>query len=314
MSMRTPFDAHPAVADTLNSEWAQHGYRSEDDAQQVASLVQDLIEHRKHVALSCRDADTLDHYSRLLVRDLRQRDGVKVVPYFPSSTEVLLGRLNELLAQITIEQAMRRDTSVGGDIHVFVLHDTPSLANAELSLLVQLINDLPGTQLRLVLVLDSDDVEHARLSLLGKRARHWDVPVPAHAAPFTSGRDLRSQAPQVPVLTQELSGREASAPSTARMAPWWQRLTRWGSRTTVGGVAAVCVLMLGVLLARAPMDGAAQTLLSSADTRDGHSVSGRLEPSTVAAPALAPPIWLAARCGGAGAGSTGACGPGLTPS
>lgn len=287
MSTRTPFDADVALVTALNSDWAQNGYRSEDDAQQVASLVQDLIEHRKHVALSCRDADTLDHYSRLLVRDLRQRDGVKVVPYFPSSTEVLLARLNELLAQITIEQAMRRNTLSVGDIHVFVLHDTPSLANAELSLLVQLINDLPGTQLRLVLVLDSDDREHARLPLLGKKVRHWDVPTP-HPEPGS-----------LPVLTQTVDGSVGTPPPPARV-PWWQRLGRLTSRKPVSAVAAMCVLMLGALFSGMPRwsdgESTAIAVLQETVPPSERWTVGRLAEADTRTDALLVPAWLSSRC------------------
>lgn len=248
MSLRKQTLPDAAVAQQLSSDWAQHGYRSQDDAQQVASLVEDLIVHRKHVALSCSDADMLDHYSRLLVRDLRQRDGVKVVPYFPSSTEMLLARLNEMLARITIEQAMRRDAEQGQDIHVFVLHDTPSLANAELTLLVRLINDLPGTNLRLLLVLDSEDQQHARLPLLGKRSRHWDVPAPV-AADAVWLQELAPLDKPIPVLKETVNDKTQQSQSEPKLS-WWSRLTRKSAHkaSAVASVAliAMCVWLIGV--------------------------------------------------------------------
>ncbi len=318
MSLRKHFTGDTAVADALNSEWAQNGYRSEDDARQVASLVQDLIDNRCHVALSCRDADTLDHYSRLLVRDLRQRDSVKVVPYFPSSTEVLLSRLNELLARVTIEQAMRREHHQERDIHVFVLHDTPSLANAELTLLVQLINDLPGTQLRLVLVLDSDDHDHARLPLLGQRARHWDVPVSAEAATLPS-RDGRTKPSHVPVLNDAW---HSTAPTDAHkdepVKPrWWQRLARIPTRQVATAMVAACVLSLGATLGWSP---------SATDTpKAAHWQAGTVIASTASESAGSPvpreeavamtvPAWLSARCGASARHGDTVCAAAATPS
>lgn len=270
MSLRKQTLPDAAVAQQLSSDWAQHGYRSQDDARQVASLVEDLIVHRKHVALSCSDADMLDHYSRLLVRDLRQHDGVKVVPYFPSSTEMLLARLNEMLARITIEQAMRRDPDQGQDIHVFVLHDTPSLANAELTLLVRLINDLPGTNLRLLLVLDSEDQQHARLPLLGKRSRHWDVPAPA-AADAVWLQELAPLDKPIPVLKETVNDKNQQ-PQTEPKLSWWSRLTRKSAHKT-GAVASAALIAMCVWLIGVPVqEPASQVAMGSARAWQGTPV------------------------------------------
>jgi len=307
MSLRKHFPSDTVVAESLQSDWAQQGYRSEDDARQVSSLVQDLIEHRRHIALSCRDADTLDHYSRLLVRDLRQRESVKVVPYFPSSTEMLLTRLNELLAQVTIEQAMRRDSAHGGDIHVFVLHDTPSLASAELTLLVQLINDLPGTQLRLVLVLDSDDHDHARLPLLGKRARHWDVPALVGAEALV--RDKRPSAEQIPVLHESLAANGATEPARTG---WWQRLGRLVSRSTAPAAAALCLAVLAGLGSLGDWvgsdDPSAPVSQAGAEHRQWGGPIVLASSAGNSAPAVAVPAWLTARCAAPSSSPAGACG------
>jgi hypothetical protein len=304
MSLRKHFTSDTVVAESLQSDWAQQGYRSEDDARQVSSLVQDLIEHRRHIALSCRDADTLDHYSRLLVRDLRQRESVKVVPYFPSSTEMLLTRLNELLAQVTIEQAMRRDSSHNSDIHVFVLHDTPSLANAELTLLVQLINDLPGTQLRLVLVLDSDDHDHARLPLLGKRARHWDVPALVGAEALV--RDKRPSPEQIPVLHDTLAAAGATEPARTG---WWQRLGRLVSRNTASAAAAVCLVVLaGLGGLSGSTDPSAPGSLAGAEHRQWGGPIVLASSAANSAPAVAVPAWLTARCAPPSSSAAGVCG------
>ncbi len=243
MIQRSPF-ATDNVAQQFSSDWAQQGFRSEDEALELNALVDELIDQRRHVALSSRDPDTLDHYSRLLVRDLRQRPGVKVVPYFPSSTDMLLTRLNELLAQTTIAQAMRRDPVAERVVHVFVLHDTPSLANAELTLLVQLINDLPGTELRLVLVLDSEDTQFARLPLLGKRARHWDI---AARAPvdLPQDRGAPSEASGVPVLHDRLSSDGTTGAKTDERSSWWRRLWRPASQKSAAVVMAMLAMVLG---------------------------------------------------------------------
>jgi hypothetical protein len=243
MSLRKHVSCEPGASDPALTELTAHGYCSEGDAIRMANLVRDLIDHRCHIALSSRDPDLLDHYSRLLVRDVRRCERVRVMPYFPSSTETLLARINELLAPTTVAQATDRTPLQQTPIHVFVLHDTPALAHAELSLLVQLIQDLPGIELRLVLVLDSDDQAHSRLSLLGKRARHWDVPVP-------NGRWIE------PALAPETASQPVITANNSRVAPkfaQWMSAGRWVSRAwpkhrpvvTAGALVALVTLLGG---------------------------------------------------------------------
>jgi hypothetical protein len=62
-----------------------NGYYSTEDEQRMQALARALLQGRRPIALSSASNDALEHYSRLLVRDLRQHDHVKVVAHLPGS-------------------------------------------------------------------------------------------------------------------------------------------------------------------------------------------------------------------------------------
>ncbi len=158
------------------------GYHSPDDARRMQQLVQAMLADRRHIALTSPDADTLAHYSRLLVRDLRSNPGVRVLAHLPSTSEVMLDKFNELLADLPLESGVDRRAPVRRPVQVFVVHDTPSLKPEELALLVRLVNDLPGANLRLVLVQDRDLAVTASLQALGPQVLHWNILPPGMTA------------------------------------------------------------------------------------------------------------------------------------
>ena len=158
------------------------GYHSPDDARRMQQLVQAMLADRRHIALTSPDADTLAHYSRLLVRDLRSNPGVRVLAHLPSTSEVMLDKFNELLADLPLDHGVDRRAPVRRPVQVFVVHDTPSLKPEELSLLVRLVNDLPGANLRLVLVQDRDLAVTASLQALGPQVLHWNILPPGMTA------------------------------------------------------------------------------------------------------------------------------------
>ena len=74
-----------------------NGYYSTEDESRIQALVRALLEGRRPIALSSASNEALDHYSRLLVRDLRQHDHVRVVAHMPGSCDKLVQQVNELL-------------------------------------------------------------------------------------------------------------------------------------------------------------------------------------------------------------------------
>lgn len=173
MSMKTP---SPSSSQPLPLPEA-NGYYSTEDEQRMQAVARALLQGRRHIALSSASSEALDHYSRLLVRDLRQHEHVKVVAHLPGSCDKLVQQVNDLLADVPLSQVVTREGAVQRPVHVFVVHDSPTLSSAEFALLVRLVNDLPGANLRIALIQDRDFAVTGNLQVLGAQALHWRIHV-----------------------------------------------------------------------------------------------------------------------------------------
>lgn len=189
------------------------GYHSAEDALRMQALVRALLEGRRPIALSSPDASTLEHYSRLLVRDLRQHEGVKIIAHLAGSHDKLVQRVSDLLADVPLADVVRRDADHARPTHVFVVHDSPDLTAAEFALLVRLVGDLPGANLRLVLIQDRDLAVSGCLQALGPQALHWHIETAASGDP--AGADLSREAKKEAL-------REAMLEAPNTLPPWAQ--------------------------------------------------------------------------------------------
>ncbi len=171
-----------------------NGYYSTEDEQRMQAMVRALLQGRRHIALSSASNEALDHYSRLLVRDLRQHEHVRVVAHLPGSCDKLVQQVNDLLSDLPLSQVVTRNGAEQRPVHVFVVHDSPTLSNAEFALLVRLVNDLSGANLRIALIQDRDFAVTGNLQALGAQALHWRIHVagmPASASTEASRQALR---------------------------------------------------------------------------------------------------------------------------
>lgn len=209
------------------------GYHTAEDALRMQALVRALLEGRRPIALSSPDATTLAHYSRLLVRDLRQCEGVRIIAHLPGNHDKLVQQVNDLLADVPLADVVRRDTGSTRPTHVFVVHDSPDLTASEFSLLVRLVGDLPGANLRLVLIQDRDLAVSGCLQALGPQALHW------HIQNSESGADALPEASR---QARKVALKEALLEEAGTLPAWAQpaaprrrwRLAFWRRRETQG--------------------------------------------------------------------------------
>lgn len=205
------------------------GYHSAEDARRMQLMARAMLDERRPLALSSPDAETLAHYARLLVRDLRQFPQAHVLPHLPSTTDLLLAHVNQLIADLPVEAVVDRQLAAQRPAQVLVVHDTPQLSSEALALLVRLLGDLPGANLRLVLVQGRDLAVSDSLQALGPQALHWSILPPGvtadEAARAERARQALRDALQAPRQDAVLgtapqpSGARAGAPLPA--APSW---------------------------------------------------------------------------------------------
>jgi hypothetical protein len=202
----TPPGAHDLLSP---ADWTQAP--SSADTDQLRALVHALLVQRCHVILSAEpgsEPTRLEHGSRWLMQYLRGQHGVKLLHYMPGGTQQLVERLNTQLADMSVSDAVEAKNGSGELVRVFVIHDTTALSDAELHLLAQLTQDFPGTQLRVLLIMDEHSSIDKRLRALGRRAMHVALSSGAGAA-AASPRD------DAPVPSE-------SRPAARRTGRWWK--------------------------------------------------------------------------------------------
>ena len=112
-----------------------------------------LVTKRQSLLMLSENDVLLEHYGRMLIRMLRETSDVEVEVYFPSSTDALVQRFNDILAPLSVEDAM----SILGPAlpaRVLVMHDAKSVKRQQVELLARLVNDFPGANVRLVMLLN----------------------------------------------------------------------------------------------------------------------------------------------------------------
>ena len=143
--------------------------------QQLPAIRRALLNEQRHIVVSSGSSTVLDEAGIALVRDLLKIPGVKVLSQQPASTEVILQRFNQLLADVPVDNALERDAGRPEAIHVFVVHDGPSIQNSDYTLMARLVSDLPGAQLRLVVIVDTAVSVQERVQAVGRKGLHWAV-------------------------------------------------------------------------------------------------------------------------------------------
>lgn len=242
------------------------GFHSIDDARRMQQMAKAMLTERRHLALTSPDPELLAHYSRLLVRELREDPQVTVLPHLPTTSEYLLDHINGLLAELPIDQVLDRQAVQHRPVQVLVVPDTPQLTTEGLTLLVRLVNDLPGANLRLVLVQGRDLAVTESLRALGPQLLHWNILPPgmtaAQAAHAERARAALREAMQAGLRDDPTPGRtgprsERSAPGlTSTAAPAWARSAppSWAGKHAPGIAART-----GTRPDRSTADGAAAT-------------------------------------------------------
>lgn len=121
----------------------------------------------------------LDHYCRMLVARFRELNIFQVEVFLPANTDSLLKRFNEMLASMSMENA-RQPADPAMPVKLLVVNDAKAVDDEQWTLLVRLLADFPGVNVRLVLFVDKTGWPgHERLlGLFGRRLYRWVVETP----------------------------------------------------------------------------------------------------------------------------------------
>ncbi len=145
-------------------------------------LMRAIREDSASMALSSDNDGVLDHYGRLVLAKLRKTEGLQIEVFLPQNTEALLERYNQILAGLSIEDA-RKASGSPAPRRVLLAHDAKALSTRDLQLLARLVQDFPGANVSLVLLVDKAGIKlHERtLDGFGQRLLRWPVDAPARS-------------------------------------------------------------------------------------------------------------------------------------
>ncbi|MFZ8914680.1 MAG: hypothetical protein ACO2YP_08835, partial [Pseudomonadales bacterium] len=156
---------------------AEGFFLSAVDQARYQRMMDSLVLQRRSIALLSSSGALVEHYGQRLLRSLRSRPDVALETYTPGSPEALMGRLNQLLEPLSVDQARGGDDG-SGPLRVFALHELEGLDPDEAALLARMVQDLPGARIALLIL----GYRRRRLpevleESLRRGLRSWSLPV-----------------------------------------------------------------------------------------------------------------------------------------
>lgn len=150
------------------------------DKKRFADALDAVVEDDLGVAIIGSNETVIDHYSRMLIARLRKLERFSVDVFLPVTTDSLLIRFNDMLSEMSLEQAAA-PPSPEQPVRCLVINDARVINDDQWALLVRLLGDFPGVNARLILVINKSGWPgHEKLlQSLGKRMHRWPTQAPA---------------------------------------------------------------------------------------------------------------------------------------
>ena len=150
------------------------------DKKRLADALDAVVEDDLGVAIIGSNETVIDHYSRMLIARLRKLERFSVDVFLPVTTDSLLIRFNDMLSEMSLEQAAA-PPSPEQPVRCLVINDARVINDDQWALLVRLLGDFPGVNARLILVINKLGWPgHEKLlQSLGKRMHRWPTQAPA---------------------------------------------------------------------------------------------------------------------------------------
>lgn len=148
------------------------------DRFRLEGCVAGLVRDGRSLALSSNREAALDHYSRLLIARLRESSPLSPLEvYFPADTAAMLTRFNDVLAAQSVQQAMQMP-GLDSPPRIWIVHDAGALADHEVKLLARLVQNFPGANIRIVLLLGTSTQSRKVFDSFDRRMLRWDIEAP----------------------------------------------------------------------------------------------------------------------------------------
>jgi hypothetical protein len=148
------------------------------DRLRLEGYVAALTQNGMSLAMVSDHNVVLDHYVKMLISRIREvAPQVNLEVYFPANAEALISRFNERLKEHSIDDAMS-GTDQSAAPKIWVLHDASALPDHEIQLLARLVQNFPGANIRVIMLLTQASQKAQLLSTFGRRILNWDIETP----------------------------------------------------------------------------------------------------------------------------------------
>lgn len=174
-------NAHPMNPSSHSSTPPKDLFFRLADRLQIEACLEAIEQDGKSVILHSISPGLLDHYSQILVQRLRRRlPDTPTEIFFPTHTEALIARFNDLLEDVSVDAATQSQEPQAPR-KLWVVHDASALPDHELKLLLRLLQHLPGARVSAVLVLNGQASSLRNLDPQGRRLMRWEIEPPTQA-------------------------------------------------------------------------------------------------------------------------------------
>ena len=149
-------------------------YQSPGDRLRFEILLKSLTEGSINLAVLSDHDQVLDYYGSLFEERLRSKGETQIEWCSSTNSEHLVQKFNEILSEITLDQALEKDKKHAPRRFLF-FRDSILMQDFELQLLARLVNGFPAGNISIVLLINSVGNYKSKLEAFGKNILQWEV-------------------------------------------------------------------------------------------------------------------------------------------
>lgn len=149
-------------------------YQSPGDRLRFEILLKSLTEGSINLAVLSDHDMVLDYYGSLLEERLRSKGESHIEWCSSTNSEKLVQKFNEILSEITLDQALEKDKKHAPRRFLF-FRDSILMQDFELQLLARLVNGFPAGNISVILLINSVGNYQSKVDAFGKNLVKWEV-------------------------------------------------------------------------------------------------------------------------------------------
>jgi septal ring-binding cell division protein DamX len=149
-------------------------YQSPGDRLRFEILLKSLTEGSINLAVMSDHDMVLDYYGSLFEERLRSKGESHIEWCSSTNSELLVNKFNEILSEITLDQALEKDKKHAPRRFLF-FRDSVLMQDFELQLLARLVNGFPAGNISVILLINSAGNYQSKVEAFGKNLVKWEV-------------------------------------------------------------------------------------------------------------------------------------------